>query len=383
MTDGAGEVERLDSRSLRKESELMAKPAISVLTPTYNRAHVLHRAYESLQRQTVRDFEWVVVDDGSTDGTEALLARWQAEADFPITWYRYSNNRGRNAAVNTGKSLVSGDYTLILDSDDALLDDAIETINYWREKADLDATETAYALMFRCVDDHGNLVGKLIERAVDKFPQQVLSTSAREARYRLQITFELITVAKTKVRQGFEFTELTNSEHCPEAVTHNRISSFYDSVYVNRPIRRYYRKDGSMRLSDGPASGIKWPRGNYLRALTVLNDDIDYLRHNPGVFLNAARKITRLGLHIGRSPRRQFRDLDHARARLLWAAGLPGGLVGYFRDRLRGRRAPPADSNISAWGPAAPPENPELHPPPERFRLPSPGNATRHSGASS
>ena len=138
---------------------IVTNPAISVLTPTYNRAHTLHRAYESLQRQTARDFEWIVVDDGSTDDTAALLARWQAEADFPVTWYRYENNRERNAAVNTGKRLVSGDYTLILDSDDALLDNSIETINYWRIETGLDAAEAAYALMFRCIDDHGNLVG--------------------------------------------------------------------------------------------------------------------------------------------------------------------------------------------------------------------------------
>ena len=252
----------------------MTRPAISVLTPTYNRAHVLHRAYESLCRQTVRNFEWVVVDDGSTDDTAALLSRWQAEADFPISWYRYSNNRGRNAAVNTGKSLVSGDYTLILDSDDALLDDAIETVNYWRNKTGIDTTETVYALMFRCVDDHENLVGKLTGGGMDKFPQQVRTMSAREARYRLRVTFELITVAKTEVRQQFEFTELTGSEHCPEGVTHNEISGFYDSMYVNRPIRRYFQRDGEVRLLDRRTSGVKWPRGNYLRALAVLNNDI-------------------------------------------------------------------------------------------------------------
>ena len=123
-----------------------------------------------------------------------------------------------------------------------------------------------------------------------------------------------------------------------------------------------------MRLSDATASRLKWPRGNYLRALAILNEDIDYLRHNPGVFLNAARKITRLGLHLGRPLRRQFLDLAHSRARLLWALAMPGGLVGYVRDRLRGRRVPTADPDISAWGPAVPPESPELHPPPERFR---------------
>ena len=73
----------------------MAARAVSILTPTYNRAHVLHRGYDSLRRQKTRDFEWVVVDDGSTDDTPALLARWQAEADFPIARYRYSEQPGK------------------------------------------------------------------------------------------------------------------------------------------------------------------------------------------------------------------------------------------------------------------------------------------------
>ena len=49
----------------------------TVFTPTYNRAHTLSRLYESIRQQTVRDFEWVIVDDGSTDGTAELVQRWQ------------------------------------------------------------------------------------------------------------------------------------------------------------------------------------------------------------------------------------------------------------------------------------------------------------------
>ncbi len=268
----------------------MTKPAISVLTPAYNRVHTLHRAYESLSRQTVRDFEWVVVDDGSTDDTATLLSRWQAEADFPISWYRYSNNRGRNAAVNTGKSLVSGDYTLILDSDDALLDNAVETISYWREKTGLDATESAYALMFRCVDDNGNIVGKLGKNRTENLPRNVLRLSGRETRYCMKITFDFASIAKTKVRQAYEFVELTKSEHCLEGVTHNDISSVYDSIYIDRPIKRIF-KDSGARLSDGSASTLKWPRGNYLRALAILNEDIgsDFLTSANFVWHRCAR----------------------------------------------------------------------------------------------
>ena len=353
---------------VRQERQSMTRPAISVLTPTYNRAHVLHRVYESLQRQTVRDFEWVVVDDGSTDGTPVLLARWQAEADFPVTWYRYENNRGKGAAVNSGKNLVSGDYTIMLDSDDALLDDAMETIGYWRNKTEIDESDSAYALIFRCIDDNGNLVGKSRKYGTERLPCEVLKVSGREARYRHGIAFELITVTKTEISKEREFVELTGSEYCPEAITHNRVSQSYDAIYIDHPIRRYFLHDGETRISTEGSAGLKWPRGNYLRALAALNDDIAYLRHNPKVFLNAARKITRLGLHLGRSPMRQLRDLDHTRARLLWAAGLPGGLVGYARDRLRGRTTTRADPDMSAWGPAAPAENIEIHHPPETAR---------------
>ena len=286
----------------------MTGPAISVLTPTYNRAHVLHRAYESLQRQTVRDFEWVVVDDGSTDGTPALLARWQAEADFPITWYCYSDNRGKSAAVNVGVNLVSGDYTLILDSDDALLDDAMETIAYWRRESEIDDIITTYAMIFRCVDDYENPVGKLFFGG-KKPGQKAIRMSVREARYRYGMTYEVITVAKTEISRQRHFVELTKSEYCPESITHNRVSMNYDTIYIDHAIRQYFQNDGVSRISGKQVSGLRWPRGNYLRALAVLNNDIDYLVDSPAVFLNAARKVARLGLHVGRPLRRQFRDL--------------------------------------------------------------------------
>ena len=348
----------------------MTRPTISILTPIHNRAHVLHRAYDSLNRQKRRDFEWVVVDDGSTDHTSSLLARWQAAAEFPITWCRYSKNRGRNAAVNFGAELVSGDYTMILDSDDELLDNALETIAYWRERTQIDSLSAVSGFAFRCVDEAGTLVGRRKRGRRGRraeLPQETLRKSSKEMRYRAKITFEFLGAIKTPIFREHKFTELTHSEHCPESTTHNQISNRYETIFVDHPVRRYFRNDGEARLSDTPSRTIKWPRGYYLQALFILNDDIDYFWNNPKCFLNAARKVTRLGLHIGRSPRLQLRDLCHARARLLWAVGVPGGLLGYARDRLRGRRAPIADPDISAWGPAAPPENPEFHPPPRRF----------------
>ena len=345
----------------------MARPAISsVLTPTYNRAHVLHRVYDSLNRQKTRDFEWIVVDDGSTDDTPKLLAGWREEADFPITFYRYSNNRGQVPAVNEGRKLVAGAYTLKLDSDDALTDDALETIVTWRAKTGIDTMPDVCGLAFRCVDELGKIVGK-VNNGKNTLPQNIMIMSTRFARYEHGIDFDLAIAYKTSVYPDLAYGELNNCENLPPSIGLNRVPDHMKMIYVDRSIRIYYRHDNVPRLSDTPSRQVKWPRGNYIRALSVVNDDIGYFWKSPKRFLNSARKITRLGLHIRRSLRLQYRDLANWRSRLLWTTGIVGGCMGYLGDRLRGRTAPRADPDLTTWGPAPLPEDPVLSPPPERF----------------
>mgnify|MGYP000231771201 CR=1 FL=1 len=79
---------------------------ISVFTPTYNRAYILPALYQSLQRQTCRNFEWIIVDDGSTDNTGELIASWQKDHnDFTII-YRKQQNGGKHTAINYGVALA-------------------------------------------------------------------------------------------------------------------------------------------------------------------------------------------------------------------------------------------------------------------------------------
>ena len=99
---------------------------ITVFTPTYNRANLLPDLYDSLKRQTCKDFEWVIVDDGSTDDTGSLVNGWLSQADFSIC-YTKKENGGKQRAVNLGLQLAKGEYFFIVDSDDILTDNAIET----------------------------------------------------------------------------------------------------------------------------------------------------------------------------------------------------------------------------------------------------------------
>lgn len=106
---------------------------LTIFTPAYNRAHTLNRTYQSLCKQSSRDFEWLIIDDGSTDNTAELVKSWIAEADFAIK-YIYQENQGMHGAHNTAYKNIKTELNTCIDSDDYMPDDAVETIvSFWRQ----------------------------------------------------------------------------------------------------------------------------------------------------------------------------------------------------------------------------------------------------------
>lgn len=113
------------------------KFSITVFTPTYNRATLLSKCYESLQRQSVKVFSWLIIDDGSTDNTKELVELWKKnENDFKIT-YIYKDNGGLHTAYNAAICNMDTELCVCIDSDDFMPDHAIESISrLWQEKRD-------------------------------------------------------------------------------------------------------------------------------------------------------------------------------------------------------------------------------------------------------
>lgn len=104
---------------------------ITVFTPTYNRAYIIENLYRSLQRQSFTDFEWLVVDDGSSDNTEELFRKWSKENNnFEIRYYKKENG-GKHRAINYALDKAKGEWFFIVDSDDMLTTDAILKIYKW------------------------------------------------------------------------------------------------------------------------------------------------------------------------------------------------------------------------------------------------------------
>lgn len=134
---------------------------LTVFTPSYNRAHTILRTYQSLCRQTCKDFEWLVIDDGSTDNTEALVKGWIEDGLIDIRYIR-QENQGMHGAHNTAYRNIRTELNTCIDSDDFMPDDAVEIIvNFWREKGSdiyagfigLDQTEDGTIIGHKFPDD--------------------------------------------------------------------------------------------------------------------------------------------------------------------------------------------------------------------------------------
>ncbi|HEY5816235.1 MAG TPA: glycosyltransferase family A protein, partial [Solirubrobacterales bacterium] len=147
-------------------------PRISILTTAYQRAGTLPRLYRSLAEQTLRDFEWVVIDDGSTDDTGELIESLRAEAGFPIV-YEWQENQGKHAAVNRAVERSSGELCAIIDSDDWYMPDSLERMLAAWESIPAERREGFADVEGVRVDPDGALV-------CDSYPEDVFDSDAFE-----------------------------------------------------------------------------------------------------------------------------------------------------------------------------------------------------------
>lgn len=198
---------------------------ITVFTPTYNRSHTLNRLYESLCRQSSFDFEWLVVDDGSTDRTKEYFSSL-SENRFAVTYVRQENG-GKHRAINRGVKLARGEWFFIVDSDDYLSDEAIETLQ--KHLTDIENDEKYCGVVGLRVYHNGTTIGTPCN-------YDVLDTDFLSYRYKYKIRGDRAEVVRTEIIKAFPFPEIAGEFFCTEAVVWNRIAQKYLARYINAPI---------------------------------------------------------------------------------------------------------------------------------------------------
>lgn len=302
------------------------KRVFTVFTATYNRAHTLHRVYKSLVQQTFRDFEWLIVDDGSADGTEHLVKNWIIEAKFPIR-YIYQKNKGKHVAFNNGVGLAEGEFFLSLDSDDSCTSDALQVFfDTWNSIPERKRSEFS-GVCSLVMDETGRIVGK-------PFPSDILDAPSTEIHRKFHVTGEKWGFQRTDVLRDFPFPELSGEKYVPESIVWNRISKKYKERFINRMLRTYYNPITS---SDQLTTSPVWKNSNaiLLGHICALNEQIEWIHYDPVFFFKAASNVSRIARHAGVKLREQWRRLENFQARTLWFIGLPVGCLLYARDRYR------------------------------------------------
>lgn len=200
---------------------------ITVFTPAYNRADLLPRLYDSLKAQTCKDFEWIVVDDGSTDGTEAVVRSFLEEGLLDIRYFRQENG-GKHRAINRGVKEARGELFFIIDSDDYIKENAISSIINHYSLVSGDKTFAGVCAM-KCYDN-----GKRIGGDVD-FIQ--LECNLFRFRHILGIKGDISEICRTDILRDFPFPEIEGENFCPEAIVLYRISQAgYKFLYYNECI---------------------------------------------------------------------------------------------------------------------------------------------------
>lgn len=194
----------------------------TVFTPTFNRAYSLRRLYESLKRQSVSDFEWLIVDDGSCDNTRALVEEFISENVLNIN-YVYQTNGGKHRALNNGVLHAKGELFFNVDSDDYLLEDSLQNISEYYNQIKHD-NHFAGVCGLRCFENGEPVGGYLTQEFHDWSPLN------------RPYQGDMAEVFKTDVVRRYPFPDIKGENFCPEGIVLNKIGSDYLLRYFNRKI---------------------------------------------------------------------------------------------------------------------------------------------------
>ena len=292
-------------------------PYFTLYTPTYNRGHLLPRVYDSLLDQDDMDFEWLVIDDGSSDDTEARVKAWMLEAPFPIRYLRQSN-QGKHVATNRAVEQANGEMFVIVDSDDWLAKGSLTAIRKaW------DSIPTAKRHLY------ANIAGLFVDNqgkpVTRQFPANVFDCNSVEIETRHRISGEIAMATRTDVRRRFPFPEDVG-RYCMPSLVWNRIAANYLTRYINTPLQYKGYQSQGITLSGVHRKIRLSPESFRIRSRELLELPL-YVP--PRTRARSMRMYIRASLHAGRSALEQWRETHH---RVLWLSQYFKGRRDYLRD---------------------------------------------------
>ncbi|MCQ2514309.1 MAG: glycosyltransferase family 2 protein [Ruminococcus sp.] len=294
----------------------MEKYKISVFTPVYNREKTLPRLFECIKNQTYKNFEYIIVNDGSSDNSQRLIDEFVKNSpDIEIKAIS-QKNKGKHIATNEAVKAASGDFFITIDSDDAFKPEALSVfIEEW-EKIPQSDREKYKGISCRTCDLEGNRIG-------NAFPKKYLDCNDLDLRFKYNIEGELWGMTRTEVIREFPYPEISGLHFYPENIHWNNVGRKYITRFVDIPLR-YYINDTDNSLTDKnnvPSKELFFMREHFI------NDCWDYFKYNPKHFIKNIIGLNRDGLASGKNFGEIIKVPNTAGKKILTTLAFPIGFI--------------------------------------------------------
>ena len=207
----------------------------TIFTPTFNRKELLEKLYKSLQKQTFKDFEWLIVDDGSADGTKEKVEEFLSEKKLDIKYY-FKENGGKQRAYNFATDKANGEIFICLDSDDEYVENGLETIlKYWKK---YEKNNNIAGMGYLSTYPNREVIGS-------SFPEKEMISTQFDIYNKYGVKGDKGLMFRTEIIKKYKFPVFDDEKFITEAVVYNRICEKYKMVYVNEKIEiKEYQEDG-------------------------------------------------------------------------------------------------------------------------------------------
>lgn len=296
----------------------MYKYKFTIFTPTYNREYTLPKLYEDLKNQTYKNFEWLIVDDGSTDNTEKLISEFLKEDILNIRYIKKENG-GKHTAINLGVKEANGEFFFIVDSDDGLMSNSMELV--MQEWNKIDNKEEFCGVVGLCSKmEDGKTLGTEI-------PKEHLIAHFAELYYKFGVKGDKTIVFLTDILKKYPFPEREGIKFLPESVVWYEISKYYKVTCINKPmIIREYLEDG-LTKNILKKNALK---GRALEYLYLTNQNTYPIKDFPYMWIKNYINLARYSLL---SDSKYFREIKKFKDKLMYILCFPLGYYKYLKQR--------------------------------------------------
>lgn len=219
----------------------MQKPYVTIITPIYNRSKTIKRALSSVEKQSYKEFEYILVDDGSTDNIDSIIEHFILTTSIP-TMYIKKSNGGVHTARNIGVKHARGFLCCFLDSDDEFVENGIQLlVNAWKEIPNGKEPEY-FEVKARCIDENGMEIGK-------RFPVNMNEMKWDD----IKIIYESISaehcgIRKTSILKANPWPEPDGIKFVGENIIWYRLRNTY-KTWVSNECVQVYHTEGSDHLA--------------------------------------------------------------------------------------------------------------------------------------